>query len=129
MIFKITILYTIETASFKARFFLSFGVGNAVFTFRHMEKTITLWDAIKEMREATGKGETFSMAFMSYDRTRGKSQGVVQVKKARLRPATHRDQNRNADYMLNFIDVETNLPRQMYQVTLMELNGKRVELT
>jgi hypothetical protein len=94
-----------------------------------MEKTITLWDAIKEMREATGRGETFSMTFMSYDRTRGKSQGVVQIPRARLRPATHHDKNKNADYMLNFIDLETNLPRQMYQVTLMELNGKRVELT
>jgi hypothetical protein len=108
---------------------LSFGVQDGGFTFRHMKETITIWQAIKEMREATGRGETFSMAFMSYDRTRGKSQGVVQITKARLRPATHRDQNRNADFMLNFLDVETNLPRQMYQVTLMELNGKRVELT
>lgn len=98
------------------------------FTFRHMKQKITLWDAIREMREATGRGETFSMVFMSLDRSRGKSQGAVQINKARLRPATPADQNQYSDYMLNFLDVEANAPRRLWQVTLMELNGKRVEL-
>lgn len=89
---------------------------------------MTVWEAIREMREATGREEPFSMTFMSYDRSRGKSSGVVQIERARLRPATHKEQNKHADYMLNFIDLDANLPRQMYQVTLMEFNGKRTEL-
>ena len=81
------------------------------------------------MRETTAKGDTFSMVFMSYSKSRQKSDGVVQVQKARLRAATAKDNNSLADYMLNFLDIDRNIPRQMYQVLLMELNGKRVILT
>lgn len=80
------------------------------------------------MRELTGKGEAFSFVFMSYDQGRQKSQGAVSINKAKLRPATPKDQNKNADYMLNFLDVEANLPRQLYQVCLMEFNGQRIEV-
>lgn len=93
-----------------------------------MKQKVTLWEAIREMRETTGRGETFGMVFMSLDRSRGKSQGPVRIERARLRPATPADQNQYSDYMLNFLDVDTNMPRRMWQVTLMELNGKRVEL-
>ena len=93
-----------------------------------MENTITIWDAIRGMREATAANESFSMVFMSYDQSRQKSHGPVQVRMAKLRAATPADQNKNADYMLNFLDLDTNQPRQMYQVCLMEFNGKRVQI-
>ncbi|MBW6534856.1 MAG: hypothetical protein K0B11_07605 [Mariniphaga sp.] len=38
-----------------------------------MKQKLHLWDAIREMREATGRNETFSMVFMSLDRSRGKN--------------------------------------------------------
>jgi len=91
-----------------------------------MENSILIWDAIAQMRELTGKEEPFSMVFMSYDRTRGKSEGVVQVKRAKLRPGTRSDQNANAELMLNYLDMDKNLPRQMFQILLMEFNGKRI---
>lgn len=90
---------------------------------------IVIWDAIRSMREITGKGGTFSMAFMSYDRGRQRSDGVVTVNKARLRNATPKEQNQNAHHMLNFTDTERNLPRQMYLITLMEFNGQKIVVT
>jgi len=80
------------------------------------------------MRELTGKGEPFSFVFMSYDQGRQTSQGAITVNKAKLRPATHKDDNKNANYMLNFLDIEANQPRQLYQVCLMEFNGKRIQV-
>jgi hypothetical protein len=91
-------------------------------------ETITLWAAIREMRETTANNGVFGMVFMSYDQTRQRSKGPVEIQRAKLRPATHADQNKNADYMLNFLDVDNNTPRQMYQVCLMQLNGKRIRL-
>ena len=96
---------------------------------RCMENSINIWDAIREMRMLTGKGKTFSMVFMSYDQGRRTSKGVEIINRAKLRPGTKADQNKNTDYMLNFIDVDKNLPRQMYQVCLMEFNGKRIIVT
>lgn len=93
------------------------------------ELTISIWEAIRQMRENTGKGDTFSMVFMSYDRGRQKSQGVVSVNRAKLRNATPKDQNKNAKHMLNFLDVDLNLPRQMYLITLMEFNGQKIIVT
>jgi hypothetical protein len=90
---------------------------------------INVWDAIREMREITGQGGMFSMAFMSYDPGRGKSDGVVMISKARLRNSTPKEQNRNTHHMLNFLDVERNVPRQMYLITLMEFNGKKITVS
>lgn len=94
-----------------------------------MGNTITIWDAIREMREITGTGGSFNMTFMSYDRGRQRSTGVVSVEKARLRNATPKEQNKNAPYMLNFLDVEKNQPKQMYLITMMEFNGKKIIVT
>lgn len=97
--------------------------------YRGMVYTISLWDAIKRMREITGEGGTFSMTFMSYDRGRQKSQGVVTINKARLRNATPKDHNKNTHHMINFLDVDLNQPKQMYLITLMEFNGHRIIIT
>lgn len=63
------------------------------------------------------------MVYMSYDRSRQKSSGVVRVDRAILRAQTLKDNNSNADHMLNYLDKDMNLPRQFYQITLMEFNG------
>lgn len=94
-----------------------------------MKHEISLWEAIREMRKITADGGSFGVVFMSYNRYRQLSQGPIRVNRARLRPATLKDHNQNADFMLNFLDLDQNLPRQMYQVSLMELNGKRIYLT
>ena len=89
----------------------------------HEERAITIWKAIAEMRKLTGEGKHFSLVYMSYDRGRQKSTGLIRVNRAMLRPQTHKDENKNADHMLNYLDKDLNLPRQFYQITLMEFNG------
>lgn len=94
-----------------------------------MRNTILIWDAIREMREITGTGGSFSMTFMSYDRGRQRSTGFVSIPRARLRNATPKEENKNAPYMLNFLDIEKNQPKQMYLITMMEFNGKKITVT
>ena len=88
-----------------------------------MERVITIWEAIKRMREGTGRKESFTITYMSYDRGRQRSTGMVRVNRAILRPQTPSDENKNADHMLNYLDKDINLPRQFYQITLLEFNG------
>lgn len=88
-----------------------------------MERVMTIWEAIAEMRKLTAENTSFSLVYMSYDRGRQLSQGVVRVNRAILRPQTHKDDNQNADFMLNYLDKDLNLPRQFYQIALMEFNG------
>jgi hypothetical protein len=91
-----------------------------------MKHEIDIWQAIHEMRKLSSEKKEFAMVFMSYDESRQKSNGVIRVDRARLRPATSVDQNRNAEYMLNFLDIEQNLPRQCWQICLMEFNGLKI---
>jgi len=88
-----------------------------------MEREITIWEAIRQMRQLTAEGKCFSLVYMSYDRSRQKSTGMVRVDRAILRAQTLKDNNANADHMLNYLDKGMNLPRQFYQITLMEFNG------
>lgn len=87
-----------------------------------------VYEAIKRMRDFTAKGIPFSFSFMSYSETTGKSHGIVEVRKARLNKQSTIDQNKNADIMLNFMDLETNRNGRCYQPLLMELNGQKLEL-
>ena len=59
------------------------------------------------MRACTKRGECFSFSFMSYSYERRKSNGVVRVEHAQLRKQSRKEHNRFADYMLNFIDMDT----------------------
>ena len=110
-------------------FFFVLLTGSDADYIRYMENSINIWDAIREMRTLTGKGKTFSMVFMSYDQGRRSSKGVEIINRAKLRPGTKNDNNKNAEFMLNFMDVDKNLPRQMYQICLMEFNGKRITVS
>lgn len=87
-----------------------------------------VYEAIKRMRDFTQKGIIFSFSFMSFSEDKGKSHGIVEVRKARLNKQNTIDQNKNADIMLNYMDLETNQNGRCYQPLLMELNGQKLEL-
>ena len=88
-----------------------------------MERVMTIWQAIAEMRQLTAENKTFSIVYMSCDLSRQTSHGVVRVDHAILRAQTKSDENKNADHMLNYLDKDLNLPRHFYQIALMEFNG------
>jgi len=89
--------------------------------------TIPLFEAIKLMRQISKKKGSFSFSFMSYSRSRGKSDGIVEVSSARLRP-----QNLNggkySDHMLNYVDTVTGEAFHFWQPTLMYFEGKKIIL-
>ncbi|RPJ58312.1 MAG: hypothetical protein EHM12_07985 [Dehalococcoidia bacterium] len=89
---------------------------------------MNLYAAINEMREISANKGSFSITFMSYDRSKQKSDGIINIDNARLRSQSTKEQNKMADYMLNLTNIDTNEYRRCYQPMIMMFNGKRVEL-
>jgi len=92
------------------------------------KRSINIYDAISQMRKLSRAGETFSIAFMSCDTSREKSSGMVELVKAKLRAPASDDAFKNSQYMINYLNVETNIPGQFYQILLMYYNGMRITL-
>lgn len=81
------------------------------------------------MRALSERGESFSFSFMSFSYERRKSDGVVHVERARLRKQCTKKQNRFADYMLNYYDMDTVEDGRCWQPLLLEFNGIELELS
>ena len=94
-----------------------------------MEKgRINIYDAISQMRELTQRGENFSIAFMSCDTSREESAGFIELPKVKLRSGVADDVFRNSKYLINYLNIETNIPGRFYQILLMYFNGLKIEL-
>lgn len=91
-------------------------------------ETIDLYSAIAQMRLLTKENKPFSFSFMSYNRDKQTSEGVVHVARAKLRGETHEENNQFADMMLNYLNIDTNEPRQCWQPAILFFNGIKVEL-
>ena len=89
---------------------------------------MTVYEAIAAMRKISLSGGSFSFSFMSYSTTRGKSDGIVHVPKARLRARPSTEQNRFSSIMEAYIDLNTGEPFQFYQPLLMTFNQAKVTL-
>lgn len=87
-----------------------------------------VYKAISEMRAKSERGDHFSFAFMSYSYERRKSDGVVKIERARLRKQSHKENNRFADHMLNFIDLDTMEYGRCWQPLLLEFDGHELTL-
>lgn len=90
--------------------------------------TIHLWQAIHLMREATTKGESFSFAFATYNRSTTRCHGMTSVKHARLRPAAKGDDIVHADHKLFYFDETEQRPQVCWQPLIMFFNGFKVIL-
>ena len=89
---------------------------------------MTVYEAIDRMREISHDGGEFSFSFMSFSETTGKSEGIVDVSRARLRARPTIQQNKNAEIMEAFTNLDNGEARQFYQPLLMLFNGQKVEL-
>lgn len=89
---------------------------------------MTVYEAIKNMRELTKQGKSFSFTFMSYSRDRQTSHGIVEVRRARLRKRNKTEYNQMAEIMEEYLDLDTNEPKHFYQPTLMFFNGEKLTL-
>lgn len=85
---------------------------------------MTIWEAINDMR----KGKEFSFSFVSFDRERQESQGIVHVRKAILRPQSKQDAVVDAEHKLNYFDLELGVPRNCWQPLITEYNGQKLTI-
>lgn len=87
-----------------------------------------LYTAIDRMRELTRKGDSFSFSFMSYSESSASSKGIVDVSRARLRKRPSIHENKNAEIMEAYVDLDTGEAKQFYQPLLMSFNGQKIVL-
>lgn len=91
-------------------------------------RVIKVYDAIAQMRELTKREEHFSIGFMSCDISRELSTGFVELPKVKLRSSGGDNAFMNSKYIINYLNVETNIPGRFYQILLMYFNGAKVIL-
>lgn len=89
---------------------------------------MTVYEAIEKMRSLTKMGIPFSFSYMTYSQDKNFSDGPKTVNRAKLRPGTNKINNAFSEIMLNYIDLDTDEPRQFYQPLLMTFNGQILEL-
>lgn len=87
---------------------------------------MNLYDAIKEMRRLSSEGISFGFTFMSYNETAGTSDGIVEVRNARLLKRERAEHHRYAEYVEAYLNLDTMEPRRFYQPLLMTFNGQKV---
>jgi len=90
---------------------------------------MTVFEAIKTMRDLSEKRIAFGFTFMSYSRSKQVSQGIVEVKAARLKPRAKAATFQNAEIIEEYIDLHTGESRRFYQPALMLFNGRKIQLT
>ncbi len=89
---------------------------------------VIIWDAIAQMRERSGRGESFSFAFMSCNRTEGSSEGIVEVRHGRLLSREDTRHHKDADIVERYINLDTMQVRHFYQPLLMIYNGEKIQM-
>ena len=81
------------------------------------------------MRRITASGGTFSFVHYTYNRDTMQTDGLREVKKARLRPAAKGDDVEHADFKLFYYDEYFQENRICWQMLLMYFNNYKVVLT
>lgn len=87
-----------------------------------------LFDAIHEMRRLSKEGVPFGFTFMSCNLSKGSSDGIVEVRTARLIARESSAYHVNADFVERYLDLDTGEPRHFYQILLLAFNGQPVTL-
>lgn len=89
---------------------------------------MNVYEALAEMRRLSEEDSCFSFSFMSYNPTKGKSDGIVYVRRGVLRHREVKENNKNADLIEGYVDLETGESRRFYQPLLMTFNGQKLIL-
>ncbi len=93
-----------------------------------IEETIDLYEAIRQMRQLTQQGKSFSFAHSTLNRQTDTCDGVRYVKSAQLRPSAKGDDLVHADFKLFYFDEDLVMPRVCWQMLIMFFNEKKVIL-
>ena len=87
---------------------------------------MNIWDAIKQMRKMSEGNKPFEFTFMSYNSSKGSSDGVIRVRRARLLKREEKKHNQYAEDMETFLDLDTMQPKRFWQPLLMSFNGEKI---
>jgi len=79
------------------------------------------------MRAISQKQGSFQITFMSYSMDRGKSDGIIDVTNARLRPQDS-PPGKYSDHMLNYVDIDNGEAYHFWQPCLMYFNNQRITM-
>lgn len=90
-----------------------------------MTQYINLYDALKRMRKLTDLGVPFTFSFMSYNATKGTSEGIKTITKAQLRKGYRNDQSDKANILIGYVNTHEG-DRWFYLPLLMKFNGYTV---
>lgn len=88
-----------------------------------------VFEAIAEMRRLSELKIPFSFSFMSYSLTRRKSEGIIEVRKARLAKQSRRNQSKYKNYMMDYIDLLTGERHTCWQPLLLTFNDHELKLS
>lgn len=87
-----------------------------------------LYEAIDEMRRLSKEGIPFSFTYMSYNSTKGTSDGIVHVQQARLIKRESEQFNKFAEDQERYYNLTTGEIRRFWHPLLMFLNGETVKI-
>lgn len=91
-------------------------------------RCMKVYEAIDRMRRMTAEGVPFSFSFMSYNGSERRSDGVIEVRHAKLRKRTMKEHHRHAEFVEEYTDLDTLENRRFYQPLLLSFNGEKVVL-
>lgn len=91
-----------------------------------MPTDIKLYEALKRMRELTRIGVPFSFSFVSYNSTKGISDGVKHVHNAQLRSGYRNDQSDKSQILIGYVN-GFGQNRWFYLPLLLQLNGHTIK--
>ena len=89
---------------------------------------IKLFDALREMKIISERGDTFSLKHRKYDRQRDKGGDLVKTEAARLRPKAGDEKIADASRKLFYTDTDTGRARVCWQCLIVEFNGKEITI-
>lgn len=90
--------------------------------------TLTVYEAISAMRKLSAQGQEVSFSFMSYSESKQRTEGIVEVRRARLRPRSKDFAIENGDLLEPYTDLDTLEQRRFHIPTLMTFNGQKTTL-
>lgn len=88
--------------------------------------TIRLYKAINIMRQSTEAGRPFMISYLSYNSTKGISNGVRIHNRVILRQGYNKTQSHLYNELLSFKDIETKENRQCYVALLLSINNIKI---
>ncbi|WP_081819374.1 hypothetical protein [Maribacter sp. Hel_I_7] len=88
--------------------------------------TVNIYDALKQMRELTKIGAPFSFEYITFNSSKGYSEGTKKVAKALLRTGYSREQSDKSEILIGYTVEPETLPRWFYLPLLMKFNGMKV---